>query len=104
MIVTTPEKYNVVTRKRVGDTELTQNVKLLIIDEVHLLNEDRGSVIESIVARTSRQFESSQSSICLAGLRGCRRRFLILMMSLNSCVLICIEAFSFSIQVSDRFH
>jgi replicative superfamily II helicase len=27
-------------------------VKLLLIDEVHLLDEDRGSVIESIVART----------------------------------------------------
>lgn len=37
MIVTTPEKYDVVTRKGVGDTELTQKVKLLIIDEVHLL-------------------------------------------------------------------
>jgi len=32
-----------------------QKVKLLIIDEVHLLNEDRGAVIETIVARTLRQ-------------------------------------------------
>ena len=31
-----------------------QKVKLLIIDEVHLLNEDRGAVIETIVARTLR--------------------------------------------------
>ena len=30
-------------------------MKLLIIDEVHLLNEDRGAVIETIVARTLRQ-------------------------------------------------
>lgn len=29
-------------------------MKLLIIDEVHLLNEDRGAVIETIVARTLR--------------------------------------------------
>lgn len=68
MIVTTPEKYDVVTRKGVGDTELTEKVKLLIIDEVHLLNEGRGSVIESIVARTLRQVESTQTSIRLVGL------------------------------------
>lgn len=33
----------------------TQALKLLIIDEVHLLNEERGAVIETIVARTLRQ-------------------------------------------------
>lgn len=30
-------------------------VKLLIIDEVHLLNGERGAVVETIVARTLRQ-------------------------------------------------
>jgi replicative superfamily II helicase len=68
MIVTTPEKWDVVTRKSVGDTELAQKVRLLIIDEVHLLHEDRGSVIESIVARTLRQVETSQSLIRVVGL------------------------------------
>ncbi|KAI9341779.1 Sec63 Brl domain-containing protein [Zopfochytrium polystomum] len=68
MIVTTPEKWDVVTRKSVGDTELVQKVKLLIIDEVHLLHEDRGSVIESIVARTLRQVETTQSLIRIVGL------------------------------------
>jgi antiviral helicase SLH1 len=37
IIVTTPEKWDVVTRKSTGDTELVQKVKLLIIDEVHML-------------------------------------------------------------------
>lgn len=55
IIVTTPEKWDVVTRKSTGDVELAQKVKLLIIDEVHLLHEDRGAVLESIVARTLRQ-------------------------------------------------
>lgn len=32
-------------------------VKLLIVDEIHLLHDDRGSVIESIIARTVRQIE-----------------------------------------------
>ncbi|KAH8550562.1 Sec63 Brl domain-containing protein [Umbelopsis sp. PMI_123] len=67
-IVTTPEKWDVVTRKGTGDTELAQKVKLLIIDEVHLLHEDRGAVIESIIARTLRQVESTQSLIRIVGL------------------------------------
>ena len=55
MIVTTPEKWDVVTRKATGDVALSQLVRLLIIDEVHLLHEDRGAVIECLVARTLRQ-------------------------------------------------
>ena len=38
VIITTPEKWDVITRKST-DVALTQIVKLLIIDEVHLLNE-----------------------------------------------------------------
>lgn len=34
---------------------LAQLVRLIIIDEVHLLHDDRGPVIETIVARTLRQ-------------------------------------------------
>ncbi|KZP00099.1 Sec63-domain-containing protein [Calocera viscosa TUFC12733] len=68
MIVTTPEKWDVVTRKPTGEGELASKVRLLIIDEVHLLNEDRGAVIETIVARTLRQVESSQSLIRIVGL------------------------------------
>lgn len=37
-----------------GDTQLSQLVKLLIIDEVHLLHGDRGPVLETLVARTLR--------------------------------------------------
>ena len=36
IIVTTPEKWDVVTRKSTGDTELVQKIRLLIIDEVSL--------------------------------------------------------------------
>ncbi|KAL9657052.1 hypothetical protein ABK040_002678 [Willaertia magna] len=67
MIVTTPEKWDVTTRKAT-DASLLQLTKLIIIDEIHLLNEDRGPVIESIVARTLRQVESSQSLIRIVGL------------------------------------
>ena len=49
MLVTTPEKWDVVTRKP-GDVSLAQLVRLLIIDEVHLLHGDRGPVIEALVS------------------------------------------------------
>ncbi|PFH52850.1 hypothetical protein AMATHDRAFT_1892 [Amanita thiersii Skay4041] len=68
IIVTTPEKWDVVTRKPTGEGEIASILKLLIIDEVHLLNDERGAVIETIVARTLRQVESSQSVIRIVGL------------------------------------
>lgn len=40
-----------------------QKVRLLIIDEVHLLNEERGAVIETIVARTLRQVGRRDSHV-----------------------------------------
>ncbi|XP_053615369.1 activating signal cointegrator 1 complex subunit 3 [Plodia interpunctella] len=68
MIVTTPEKWDVVTRKGATDTELASIVKLLIIDEVHLLHGDRGPIVEAIVARTLRQVETTQNMIRIVGL------------------------------------
>jgi len=65
MLVTTPEKWDVVTRKSTGDVALTQLVRLLIIDEVHLLHDDRGSVIESLVARTLRLVSFSAVYSCV---------------------------------------
>jgi replicative superfamily II helicase len=48
VIVATPEKWDVVTRKTDGMMSL---VNVLIIDEIHLLNDPRGLVIECLVAR-----------------------------------------------------
>eukprot|EP01041_Mallomonas_annulata_P004134 gene4134-8214_t len=67
LIVTTPEKWDVVTRKG-GDGSLGTLVSLIIIDEVHLLADDRGAVIETIVARTHRYIESSQTMVRIVGL------------------------------------
>ncbi len=66
VIVTTPEKWDVVTRR--GDRAYTLLVKLIIIDEVHLLHDSRGATLESIVARTIRQIESTQELVRLVGL------------------------------------
>lgn len=67
LIVTTPEKWDVVTRQGEGRA-YTQLVKLVIVDEIHLLADDRGPVLESIVARVIRQVESSAEPIRLVGL------------------------------------
>ncbi|CAJ1958047.1 unnamed protein product [Sphenostylis stenocarpa] len=67
IIVTTPEKWDIITRKS-GDRTYTQLVKLLIIDEIHLLHDNRGPVLESIVARTVRQIETTKEYIRLVGL------------------------------------
>lgn len=63
IIVTTPEKWDIITRKS-GDRTYTQKVRLLIIDEIHLLHDDRGPVLESIVARTVRQIEVCSPRFC----------------------------------------
>ena len=67
MLVTTPEKWDVVPRKP-GDVGLAALVRLLIIDEVHLLHGDRGPVVEALVARTLRTVEISQTVIRVVGL------------------------------------
>ncbi|XP_010537248.1 PREDICTED: DExH-box ATP-dependent RNA helicase DExH12 [Tarenaya hassleriana] len=67
IIVTTPEKWDIITRKS-GDRTYTQLVRLLIIDEIHLLHDNRGPVLESIVARTVRQIETTKDHIRLVGL------------------------------------
>uniref|UniRef100_A0A5S6QU49 Activating signal cointegrator 1 complex subunit 3 n=1 Tax=Trichuris muris TaxID=70415 RepID=A0A5S6QU49_TRIMR len=68
MLVTTPEKWDVVTRKSSGDISLSLLVRLLIIDEVHLLHDERGAVLETLVARTLRQVKTSQQNVRLVGL------------------------------------
>jgi len=67
VLVTTPEKWDVVTRQGEGRA-FTQLIKLVIIDEIHLLHDDRGPVLESIVARVVRQVETTAEPIRLVGL------------------------------------
>ncbi|KAI0258389.1 Sec63-domain-containing protein [Gloeopeniophorella convolvens] len=67
IIVTTPEKWDVITRKN-SDTSYTNLVRLLIIDEIHLLHDERGPVLESIVARTIRRMEQTSEYVRLVGL------------------------------------
>lgn len=66
LFVTTPEKWDVITRK--GSESIVSNVGLMILDEVHLLHDDRGPVIEALVARTLRLVEAAQVQVRLVGL------------------------------------
>lgn len=67
IIVTTPEKWDVITRKAT-DMSYTNLVRLIIIDEIHLLHDDRGPVLESIVSRTIRKMEQTGDPVRLVGL------------------------------------
>jgi pre-mRNA-splicing helicase BRR2 len=49
IIITTPEKWDVITRKAT-DMSYTNIVRLIIIDEIHLLHDDRGPVLKALSA------------------------------------------------------
>ncbi len=67
IIVTTPEKWDVISRKS-SDTSYTNLVRLMIVDEIHLLHDDRGPVLEAIIARTIRRMEQLNEPVRLVGL------------------------------------
>ena len=67
VIVTTPEKWDVITRKAT-DTSYTNLVRLICIDEIHLLHDDRGPVLESIISRTIRRQEQIGDAVRIVGL------------------------------------
>lgn len=67
VIVCTPEKWDIITRKG-GERTFTSLVRLVIIDEIHLLHDERGPVLESLVARTIRNIETTQEEVRLVGL------------------------------------
>jgi activating signal cointegrator complex subunit 3 len=64
ILVCTPEKWDLISRGWAYDSSTSQNdgltfdrsyvkrVQLLVLDEVHLLGEQRGAVLEAIVSRT----------------------------------------------------
>jgi len=67
IIISTPEKWDIITRKT-GEKTFTELVKLLIIDEIHLLHDTRGAVIESIISRTIRRIEATNERVRIVAL------------------------------------
>lgn len=62
IFVTTPEKWDGVTRQW-KERNYVLNVQLVVIDEIHLLGEERGPVLEMIASRM-RYISSQQSKFC----------------------------------------
>ena len=55
------------TRKS-GERTYIDLVKLIIIDEIHLLHDSRGPVLEAIVSRTIRQIEQTSELVRIVAL------------------------------------
>ncbi|KXJ88454.1 P-loop containing nucleoside triphosphate hydrolase protein, partial [Microdochium bolleyi] len=51
IIVTTPEKWDSITRKWSDHRKLLEMVRLVLIDEVHILKDIRGATLEAVVSR-----------------------------------------------------
>jgi ATP-dependent DNA helicase HFM1/MER3 len=51
IIITTPEKWDSITRRWKDHVKLMRLVKLFLIDEVHILRESRGATLEAVVSR-----------------------------------------------------
>jgi activating signal cointegrator complex subunit 3 len=79
ILVCTPEKWDLISRGWRGSTNgnssspeksdnkrsFVKRVRLLVIDEIHLLGEERGAVLEAIVSRTrfiSRSLQQQQTT------------------------------------------
>ena len=67
IIVTTPEKWDSISRNW-NNRKYVQDVRLIVIDEIHLLNQDRGPVLEIIVSRTNFINQHTGHSIRIIGL------------------------------------
>ncbi|RKP35955.1 P-loop containing nucleoside triphosphate hydrolase protein, partial [Dimargaris cristalligena] len=51
LIIATPEKWDALSRRWRDNTNLMKMIKLLLIDEVHMLREKRGATLEAVISR-----------------------------------------------------
>uniref|UniRef100_A0A452IF50 Helicase ATP-binding domain-containing protein n=1 Tax=Gopherus agassizii TaxID=38772 RepID=A0A452IF50_9SAUR len=96
IIVCTPEKWDIITRKG-GERTYTQLVRLIILDEIHLLHDDRGPVLESLVARAIRNIEMTQEDVRLVGLSA--HNYTLYFMS--DAYMGCDQEYKFSVDVKE---
>ncbi|XP_064072745.1 probable ATP-dependent DNA helicase HFM1 [Vanessa tameamea] len=63
IIITTPEKWDMLTRRWKDHRSVVEVIKLFLIDEVHILNDEiRGPVLEAVVSRMKTIESSAQSA------------------------------------------
>lgn len=67
VIVTTPEKWDGISRSW-QTRNYVKDVALIVIDEIHLLGEDRGPVLEVIVSRTNFIASHTSRTLRIVGL------------------------------------
>lgn len=67
IIITTPEKWDAMSRSW-QDRNYVRDVGLIIIDEIHLLGEERGPVLEVIVSRTNFICDRTKRNLRIVGL------------------------------------
>lgn len=67
VIITTPEKWDGISRSW-QTREYVRDVSLIVIDEIHLLGEERGPVLEVIVSRTNFISSNTGRKIRIIGL------------------------------------
>ncbi|KAL5370072.1 U5 small nuclear ribonucleoprotein helicase, Pre-mRNA splicing helicase BRR2 2 [Cryptosporidium parvum] len=73
IIVTVPEKLDIMTRTytfddNTGQVNLFNSLQCVILDEIHMLGDERGPSVEAIVSRILYNVEISQRPIRLVGL------------------------------------
>lgn len=52
ILISTPEKWDTLTRRWRETPDFVETIKLFLIDEIHLVNEDqRGPILEAVVSR-----------------------------------------------------
>lgn len=67
IIVCTPEKWDIVTRKSL-DRIYIKLVRLVIFDEIHLLHNERGATLEALISRIKRHKQMEGEPIRIVGL------------------------------------
>lgn len=67
IIITTPEKWDAMSRNYM-EKDFVKEVGLMVIDEIHLLGEDRGPVLEVIVSRMNYINEKTKRRVRIVGL------------------------------------
>jgi superfamily II helicase len=68
--LTTPEKWDSMTRKWTDLNNLVTRVGILLIDEIHLLDDSRGPTLEAVVSRMQAiQLQNKGAAVPVANLR-----------------------------------
>eukprot|EP00903_Cladosiphon_okamuranus_P018895 g17378.t1 len=76
VILTTPEKWDSVTRRWKAHAFLVGTVALVLVDEVHTIGEERGATLEVILSRM--KMVSRSAEVVSMGLPASRMRFIAL--------------------------